>query len=201
MATLFDITQQYREDLAKIQDLDLPPEVVLDTIEAMQGDFETKLRAVVAYARELEKMADMRREEAKRMVDGAKAMENRAESIMAYAQAMIAASGIVLPLRLPEFTLNLARNPPSCEITDASALAPHLINTEITIDMPGVITTEQRAALDAALVRILEGVRPTMDVSVKPDKRAVLGELKSLKDGETLPGAQMNPTSFRLSVR
>lgn len=51
--SLFQIVARYQGDLAKLQDLDLPPEVVSDTIEAMQGDVEEKVRAVVAFALQL----------------------------------------------------------------------------------------------------------------------------------------------------
>jgi Siphovirus Gp157 len=198
MTTLHEITKLYREDLAKIQDLDLPPEVVLDTVEAMQGDFETKVRAVVGFAQELEMVADRRRDLAKAMVDGAKAMENRAESLKSYVQAMISASGIVLPMRLPEFTVDLAKNPQSCEVSDVSKLPPHMVKSNISFDVAGMVSDEVIDTLTQAIQTALHAGVVKIEVNSAADKREVLA---TLKEGKELEGAKLNPTSFRLSVR
>lgn len=198
MATLFEITKQYREDLEKLNDMDLPNEVVLDTVEAMQADLETKIRAVVAYARELEKIADLRRDEAKRMVDGAKAMENRAESLLSYVQAMVQASGIALPLRYPEFTVNLAKLPTSCEVTNAKMLPMHMVKSTVALTFQGYMTNEGLEQIVSYASNLMGATPNAINLDVSADKREVLSELKA---GTALEGAKLTPVGYRLSVR
>ena len=52
------------------------------------------------------------------MADGAKALENRADSLYKYALGAIQATGIAVPIRAPEFTINVAKNPQALLVTD-----------------------------------------------------------------------------------
>lgn len=187
---LYAIIAKYQEDLARLQDLDLPPEVVLDTIEAMQGAVEEKVRAVVAYALDLEKAAEVRRAEAQRMNDGAEAMERRAESLKTYAQIALMNSGLRLPLVAPEFTLNLAKLPPSVEVLNIEALPDSMVKTTVTLSFPGRCPS-------------------LLDDFGLPDNTKVESEIKavkkpigdSLKAGIEVPGAKLAPVAYRLAVR
>lgn len=124
---LYEIAAEYREKLEEINALDLPPDAVLDTVESMQGDLESKLRAVVAYGRELQALADARAAEAKRMKDGADTMAQRADAMLTYAQIAIMNTGIKLPLVFSEFTLNLAKNPQGVTVADVAALPKEFV--------------------------------------------------------------------------
>ena len=42
MTSLYDIAAQYRADVARLADLDLPAEVITDTLDAMSGELEVK---------------------------------------------------------------------------------------------------------------------------------------------------------------
>jgi hypothetical protein len=189
---LYQIVARYQDDLAKLQDLDLPPEVVLDTIESMQGEVEAKVRAVVAYALDLERAAEAREAEAKRMAEGARRLADRAESIKMYAQIALMNSGLKLPLMAPEFTLNLAKLPPSVEVTDVTLLPDSAVKTTVSVSFAG-----RNDAFRAAIA----GAMPDggqFDVDIKPVKKAI-GD--SLKVGVTVPGAKLAPVGYRLTVR
>ena len=190
---LYQIVARYRDDLAKLNDLDLPPEVVLDTIEGMQGEIEAKVRAVVAYALDIEKAAEAREAEAKRMADGADALRRRAESLKMYAQIALMNSGIKLPLTAPEFTLNLAKLPPSVDVTDPAALPDSMVKTTMKLSFAGRNSDAFRAAVVAAMP---EGA--ALDVDTTPVKKAI-GD--ALKAGTAVPGAKMAPVGYRLTVR
>lgn len=197
MPALFEVIDQYQQQLSALQDTDLPPEVVMDTIEAMQGDVETKLRAVVAYALQVKADAETRKAHAKRMADSAKAMEHRYDSLMMYAQVGVMNSGLKLPLALPEFTLNLAKNPPSCEVTTTITEVPaKFLRRTIRIEVPEHWTEDDvREVIQGAEA---QGGIGCCDLDV--DKRAVLEAVKA--DPEACkPFAKLNPTSYRLTVR
>jgi hypothetical protein len=57
MTSLYDIAAQYRTDATRLADLDLPAEVVTDTLDAMSGELEVKAQNVVMYARNLQATA------------------------------------------------------------------------------------------------------------------------------------------------
>lgn len=197
MPNLFEIIDQYQQQLSALQDTDLPPEVVMDTIESIQGDVETKIRAVVAYALQVKADAETRKAHAKRMAESAKAMEHRYDSLMMYAQVGVMNSGLKLPLALPEFTLNLAKNPPSCEVTDTITQVPtQYLRRTIRIEVPPEWSEDDvRDVLDQMDTR---NVAATVDLDV--DKRAVLEAVKA--DPEACkPFAKLNPTSYRLTIR
>lgn len=192
---LFEIIGRYHADLAKLSDTDLPPEAVLDTMEAMQGDVEEKLRAVVAFARQLDADAEIRKSEAKRMADGAKALQNRADQLLTYAQIGLMNSGLKLPLRCPEFTLNLAKMPPACDIKNAEEIPGRFKRLELSAHLPQMPVGQDIAGDVAAYLRTLGFEVDSAEVL---DKRSLLDALKA---GEEVPGATLMPQAFRLSVR
>ena len=137
-------------------------------------------------------------------------MANRAASLRSYAQVAIQNCGLALPLKYPEFSVNLQRNPPSCEVVDADKLPPHLKTTELLLRFsgsPGVFIDSVLSAVGA-----VEGVKLLEHSElVKVDKKAVLATLKDVQAAneakpaseakDRLLGAQMNPTSYRLTVK
>lgn len=195
--TLFEIINEYQDQLAQLNDADLPNEVVLDTIEAMQGTVEDKLRAVIAYALQIKADAAARKEQAKRMAESAKAMENRYDSLMMYAQIGVMNSGLTLPLVLPEFTINLAKNPPSVDVLASPVdLPPQFLRRTIVIEVPD--GWSEQDVSDA--VRQMEESGAVCNVSVEADKRRLMDALKA--NPEAHKGyARIAPTSYRLTVR
>ncbi|MCE2918222.1 MAG: siphovirus Gp157 family protein, partial [Rubrivivax sp.] len=177
---LYEIVARYQADLAKLQDMDLPPEVVLDTIEAMQGAVEEKVRAVVAFALDLERAAEAREAEAKRMSEGAQRLADRAESIKMYAQIALMNSGLKLPLIAPEFTLNLAKLPPSVEITSPDSVPSAYRQTTITFTIKG----EPKGPAWMAAQHTFQQAGFAMTEDVKPMKK-VIGD--ALKAGAEVP--------------
>ena len=197
MSTLFEIVREYHDQLSSLNDTDLPPEVVFDTIEAMQGDVEQKIRAVVAYALHIKADAETRKAHAKRMADSAKAMEARHESLMMYAQIGLMNSGLKLPISLPEFTLNLAKNPASLDVTASPVdVPPQFLRRTIRIEVPN--------DWDEGTVKEIIGLAESWggngccDLDV--DKRALLDAVKADPEAHKAY-ARLNPTSYRLSVR
>lgn len=187
---LYQIVSRYQADLARLQDMDLPAEVVLDTMEAMQGEIEEKVRAVVAFALDIERAAQARSDEARRLADGAEALVRRADALKMYAQIALMNSGLRLPLIAPEFTLNLAKLPPAVEVSNVEALPDSMVKTTVTISFPGRCA----GLLDACTLP--EGA--SVEREVKPVKKAV-GDV--LKAGAEVPGARLAATAYRLTVR
>lgn len=94
MTSLFMIATEYRDAAEKLSDLDLPPEVVADTLESLGGDLEVKAQSVAHMVRRLEADAASIKQWAQTASDRAKAVQARADSLRDYLSDTLAACGI-----------------------------------------------------------------------------------------------------------
>lgn len=133
-ASLFLIASEYRSAAATLEDLDMPEDVVQDTLESISGDLEQKSQNVAMFIRNLEATAEQIKEHAKAMIERAKAMEARATRIRQYLL-----DGLTLAQRdkieTPYFKIKIALNPPSVKIEN-EALVPGAYMTEPTPPAP-----------------------------------------------------------------
>lgn len=94
MTALYFLANEYRADLAKLQELDLPPEIVADTLESLGGELEHKAQNVALMVRALESDAAAVKQWSKDAAERSKALEARAESLRAYLARCMEACGI-----------------------------------------------------------------------------------------------------------
>ena len=121
--TLYELAAEYRAEAEKLADLDLPPEVIVDTLEGMAGDLEVKATNVVMFARNLEALALQIKEAEATMSARRKALEKRAEHLREYCLRNMLACGIQ-KIEGPMFELSIRKNPASVEIFDEAMLPP-----------------------------------------------------------------------------
>ena len=81
LPALYELAGEYRAAAEQLADLDLPPEVVADTLEGLAGDLEQKATNVALFARNLEATAAAIKQAEADMAARRKAIENRAASI------------------------------------------------------------------------------------------------------------------------
>ena len=120
---LYEIASEYRQQLAALADLELPPEAVADTVEGMQGDLEHKLRAVIAYSLELDITATGAAEAAKRMQERAKTLQGRVDYLRAYALKAMQETGIG-EVATAEFAAKVAKKPAAVNVLDQALIPP-----------------------------------------------------------------------------
>jgi hypothetical protein len=118
---LYELTAYKRELEALADSGDVPPEQILDTLNALEGDIRDKAIAVAAFTLNLEVTAKAIREAAAAMLERAKRIDGRAESIRAYALFNLQAAGIS-KIESPWFTLAVRKNPPSVVVDDEAAI-------------------------------------------------------------------------------
>ncbi len=94
MTALYLIAKEYQEAARALADLDLPPEVVADTLESMSGDLEVKAQSVAHMARAMEADAAAVKQWAKDANERAKAIEHRADALRDYLARSLQACGI-----------------------------------------------------------------------------------------------------------
>lgn len=120
--SLYQLSAEYQEAAQKLADLDLPPEVVSDTLEGLAGALEVKATNVAMFARNLEASAEAIREAERAMALRRKAIENRAEHIRAYLLQNMLATGIQ-KIECPYFKIAVRDNP-AAVVIDAESQIP-----------------------------------------------------------------------------
>ncbi|MDR2219763.1 MAG: siphovirus Gp157 family protein [Methylobacillus sp.] len=119
--TLYQISDQFLADAAKLADMDLPDDVLADTLEGLSGELEAKSVNVAAFARNLEATAEQIKQAETAMAERRKALENRAGRIRAYLLQNMQRTGIT-EISCPHFKLSVRNNPASVQIEDAAAI-------------------------------------------------------------------------------
>jgi hypothetical protein len=113
--SLYSIADEYLQAVSTLSDLDLPDEVIADTLESLQYPLEQKATNVAMFARNLEATADAIKEAEGEMAKRRKALESRAANIRAYLLQNMVRAGIS-KIECPMFKLAVRDNPPSVVI-------------------------------------------------------------------------------------
>jgi hypothetical protein len=127
---LFEITAQYRALLALEDSDDLPPEVIADTLEGLEGDFKAKAEAVAKFILSLEASAEAITAAAERQAARAGRLARRAESIRQY---LLLQFQVVDFKKIETDDLVIARrnNPPAvCVVDEARVPAGYWVQPE-----------------------------------------------------------------------
>lgn len=128
---LYELTEQYNNALIVLNDTDLPPEVVQDTLEGLQGEVQEKGKNVAAYFQNLEADVEAMKSAEQRIAQRRKAIENRVRQMKDYLQRNMEESGIT-EISCPEFTVKLGKNPASVEVYEESSLPEKYVVTKTT---------------------------------------------------------------------
>lgn len=118
---LYEVSNQLQalEQLGESDDL--PAEVIASTLEALEGDFETKAVQVAKFILALEANATAVNEAAIAMATRGARISKRANSIRAYLQFHMQAIG-TKRIETPELVINRKPNPPAVFIADEHAV-------------------------------------------------------------------------------
>ena len=121
MSSLYEISLAYRADVARLADLDLPAEVITDTLDAMSGELEVKAQNVVMYARNLQATATAIKDAEEQMAKRRKAIENRAKHLLDYVQGCMETAE-VQKIECPYFRLAIHAKPSSVDVYEPGLL-------------------------------------------------------------------------------
>lgn len=101
MSNLYELTNNYETVLNMLYDEDADEQMILDTLESIEGDIEDKADNYAKIIKELEAKKDARNAEAKRLTDSAKVFENRIKALKSNLYNSMKAIG------KPKFSTNL----------------------------------------------------------------------------------------------
>lgn len=121
MNSLYDLAGEYRAISDKLHDLDLPEEVIADTLEGLAGDIQEKSVNVAKYFRNLESMAEQIKQAEAQMSARRKAIEKRAASLKQYLHTNMEKAGIA-KIESPWFVVSIKQNPEALQVDDEASI-------------------------------------------------------------------------------
>lgn len=119
--SLYVLADEYQQAATQLADLDLPDEVVADTLESLQFPIEQKAANVAMFVRNLEATAEAIRAAEVEMAKRRKALENRASSVREYLKVNMLRTGIT-KIECPLFKISVRDNPASVRVIDESVI-------------------------------------------------------------------------------
>lgn len=121
MKALYELVR-YQAELERLADSgEIPPEEIVDTLNALDGDIKEKAVQVAAFTRNLDMLSHAIREAGKAMLARADRVERRADGIRNYLlfQCQVAR---ITKIEAPWFVLSVRKNPPGVIIDDDHAI-------------------------------------------------------------------------------
>lgn len=111
MATLYELTGQYRELLELAESEELDKQLIADTLEGLDGEIEIKADGYAKVIRELEGKADLLKNEIERLSKRKSAIENNIKSMKEALQNAMFITGKT-KFKTDLFNFNIQKNPP-----------------------------------------------------------------------------------------
>lgn len=121
MTALYTLALEFRAAAEQLENLELPPEAVADTLESLSGDLEQKAQNVALFARNLEATAAAIKQAEGDMARRRKALENRVAHLKDYMLAQMMVAGIK-KIEGPYLRIGIRDNPEAVEVFDAAQI-------------------------------------------------------------------------------
>lgn len=109
MSNLYKLTNDYENVLNMLYDENIDEEMIFDTLEGIEGEFEDKADGYAKIIKEIETKKNARKEEAKRLTESAKIFENRANNLKQNLFNAMKTTGKT-KFTTDLFTFNIAKN-------------------------------------------------------------------------------------------
>lgn len=109
MSNLYQLTNNYETVLNMLYDEDADEQMILDTLESIEGEIEDKADNYAKIIKELESKRDSRKAEAKRLLDSATVFDNRIKALKNNLYNAMKTTGKT-KFATDLFSFNIARN-------------------------------------------------------------------------------------------
>lgn len=123
MTKLYEIAETYRDAAQALENTDLDPQTVADTLEGLSGDLQLKSTNVAMVVRNLEATVEAIDAAIKQMQHRRQVIQNRADNIREYLKSCMETAGIT-KIECPYFRLVIRDNPESVAIDAVADLPP-----------------------------------------------------------------------------
>jgi chaperonin cofactor prefoldin len=138
MATLYELTGQYRELLEMAETEELDKQLISDTLEGLEGEIEIKADGYAKIIRELEGKVDLLKNEIDRLSSRRNAIENNIKSLKEALQQTMHITGKT-KFKTDLFSFGIQKNPPRLVIDKPEEIpSEYLIPQEPKIDSKAI---------------------------------------------------------------
>ncbi len=134
LSPLYQLADGYLAVAHQLADLDLPDEVIADTLEGASGDFEQKAWNIAALIQQMEGDALVIKEAEQRMAARRKTFERRIDWLRGYLLVQLLRVGIH-EIDAPEFVIRVRDNPPKVVLDDDSLVPEGFKRQEIVVSI------------------------------------------------------------------
>jgi len=121
MATIYELTDDYRRLLELLEDPDMDPEVLRDTMEGLDGEFEAKAENYAKVMTEASAMAAGAKAEGERLIKRAKSLEENVKRMRGTLQGAMELTGKT-KFKTNLFSFYIQKNPPALKIDNPAAI-------------------------------------------------------------------------------
>ena len=108
--TLYELTSEYLDLLAMLEDPDVDEELINDTLEALGGELEVKADGYARVMRQMDADAKAIKAEEERLANRRKSLENRSAALKSRLQQMMEITGKV-KFKTELFSFGIQKNP------------------------------------------------------------------------------------------
>lgn len=115
--TLYELTTEYMELLAMLEDPDVDDELIADTLEGIDGELEVKADGYARVMRQMDADAKAIKAEEERLANRRKSLENRAANLKGRLQQMMEITGKV-KFKTELFSFGIQKNPAAVVIDE-----------------------------------------------------------------------------------
>ena len=159
MATLYELTGQYRELLELAESEELDKQLIADTLEGLDGEIEIKADGYAKVIRELEGKADLLKNEIERLSKRKSAIENNIKSMKEALQNAMFITGKT-KFKTDLFNFIIQKNPPRLVIDKPEEVPEeYLIPQEPKIDTKAIKEILKQQELPFARLEQSESLR------------------------------------------
>lgn len=134
MSILYQLTNNYETVLNMLYDDEVDEQMILDTLEGIEGEIEDKADGYAKIIKELEAKKNARKEEAKRLTESAKVFENRVNALKLNLFNAMKSTGKT-KFATDLFTFNIAKNGGLQKITIEGEVPEEYTKTVVENDM------------------------------------------------------------------
>ncbi len=115
--TLYELTTEYMELLAMLEDPDVDEDLIADTLEGIDGELEVKADGYARVMRQMDADAKAIKAEEERLANRRKSLENRAANLKSRLQQMMEITSKV-KFKTELFSFGIQKNPAAVVIDE-----------------------------------------------------------------------------------
>ena len=115
--TLYELTSEYMELLAMLEDPDVDEDLINDTLEGIDGELEVKADGYARVMRQMDADAKAIKAEEERLANRRKSLENRSAALKGRLQQMMEITGKV-KFKTELFSFGIQKNPAAVVIDE-----------------------------------------------------------------------------------